>query len=170
MSVAPDKLHPAARGDVSGEAIANRLRTRYRARMANMNIVSGRSPTQADALVSADQVTIVGDGTKLNPLRAVAPPVLVPVIASARVTAGATFVAQKGFLGVSLVLPGVFTLTLENPPADTTKLAVVVTQLGVLAGMSSAASGPPNLVGVTTRDGAGAVASRDFMVTVYDLT
>jgi hypothetical protein len=39
--------------------------------MSDVNILAGTSPTAAENLVTADQETILGDGTALNPLRAV---------------------------------------------------------------------------------------------------
>lgn len=140
--------------------------------MANMNIVTGRSPTQADALVSADQVTIVGDGTKQNPIRAVGSAlVLAPVIAAARVNSGYSFLSQVGFTGIVPFTPvGVYSLTLANPPADINNLVADAAQVGVAAGALTVAFGAPNIVTVFSRDLAGGLMARDLTVVVYDLT
>ena len=83
--------------------------------MAQGQILSGGAPTQSENLVSADQVTILGDGTKANPLRGAGG---IPLLATAAINSDGTVLQSQGVAVVTHVGTGNYSIQLTNPPTQ----------------------------------------------------
>lgn len=131
--------------------------------MAQGSILAGGAPTQAEGLVSADQKTILGSGTKADPLRAGA-----GSFAGCNVTntAGAITVnASEGVASVTRISTGVVVIVLKNPPTNPLRMAPV----GSPGNQEEALSFPALLMRVdTAADGSIAVRTYDANGTIAD--
>lgn len=160
--------------------------------MADSVTVSGGVRNNVQALVSADQETITGDGTTENPLRAISGTISVddvsilgngtagnplraaiPVIAAANVNSNGVYLEQKGFTGdVENPNTGEYLLTLSTPlpPGAVNSLVPMISIAGFIGGQSSYLfDANNNIIHVYTFDSSGAAASRIFSICVLSL-
>lgn len=167
------------------------------ARMTDTAIARGGARNDAQSRVSADQGTIVGDGTTENPLRATgggsisvatdgvtilgngtageplrtsAPAVGIPVIAAGLVNVDGTFLSQIGFATLTHPGPGQYSFQLSNPPVIVNNAVPVATILnGSVAGQVTFIIVPGGF-DVVTYNAAGVATDRLFSIAVFDLT
>jgi hypothetical protein len=97
------------------------------------------------------------------------------VIAAATVNGGTSlYQRQSGFVGTGPIHtpPGIYTLTLANPPADLTFLVVApaIVEIGGFPGEITWAFSGTNQIIINTFNGTGVAADQNFSLVVYDLT
>jgi hypothetical protein len=160
--------------------------------MADTMTVSGGVRTNVQTLVSADQITITGDGTTENPLRATGGTISVvtddttilgngttedplrafpPVIAAAGVNSNGIYIEQFGFTGtIGTPATGEYQLTIANPPPlGANALVVMIAIAGSVGGQASYLFDSNSVVHVYIFDKTGTPVAGIFSISILSV-
>lgn len=162
--------------------------------MTDTILLAGGSPTPVEFIVTADQVTILGDGTTEHPLHTtpgsvavttdgetilgdgtLADPIrmAIPLIAAARVdgfNAGVSFQSNSGFDLVTRSSAGVYELTLSNPPVDRAQTVPLVARQVTSAGSVTASVLVNGRIQVNAFNSSDAAQDIQFSIAVFSAT